>query len=287
MYKCCKNPKPILTRSDFVVCKNCGVVLRDKSYDYNERRTYTTSERDEKIRTCPTWRDFGPRTVLDPNEAASKRLWGRLNRVHRSMVNGIERNLWEAYPKLSKLSSKLHIPYHIQEDAKRIYTLSAKKKLTMGRSISDFVVASMYCAIRVHKYPFFLDEIVELSLSESRPIHRAIGIIVREVFPELEFTYTSVSPLEIIFRIGNKLQTPLTNQIKARNILIESLKNGLQTTGKDPKGIVGATYYIVLKSQGVTQEEIADISKVTEVTLRGRVKDIKKRSKIAQSVWTT
>ncbi|MHA1755590.1 MAG: transcription initiation factor IIB, partial [Promethearchaeota archaeon] len=55
-------------------------------------------------------------------------------------------------------------------------------------------------------------------------------------------------------------------------------EHGFNTAGKDPKGIAAAAIYIGSKmcNESRTQKEISTLAKVTEVTLRMRVKDLMK-----------
>ncbi|MHA2036684.1 MAG: transcription initiation factor IIB, partial [Promethearchaeota archaeon] len=62
-------------------------------------------------------------------------------------------------------------------------------------------------------------------------------------------------------------------------MLKDASKNGLQRTGKDPKGLAAACIYIAAKKGSIrkTQSRVADIAKITEVTLRSRAKQIKNK----------
>ncbi|MFX1467658.1 MAG: hypothetical protein ACFFB8_03270 [Promethearchaeota archaeon] len=91
--------------------------------------------------------------------AEKKTLFSRLSKIQNSLILRIERNFWEAKPKMKQLVSKLNIPEYIYERAWKIYALATKKKLTMGPSIDGFIAASLYVAIRVHEFPKILEEI--------------------------------------------------------------------------------------------------------------------------------
>ena len=80
-----------------------------------------------------------------------------------------------------------------------------------------------------------------------------------------------------MFRFGNDLDINIKTQTKAADLLYESRKNGLRAMGKDPKGLAAAALYMSCKIEGEkrTQAQIAEIARITEVTLRTRVKQIK------------
>lgn len=283
---CCKDPR-IEVRDGNNVCLNCGMVI-DTAFVGNEKRAYTQEEIDKRKQTEVRWREFGSRTML-PNErkdskgrtfsSEKKTLFSRLSKIQNSLVSSIERNFWEAKPKLKQLVSKLNIPNYIHETSWRIYALSAKKKLTMGRSIDGFIAASLYAAIRVHEFPKLLEEISDAAMSSRRTVIRSLGLLVREVLPELGLNYKPITAEQLIFKFGNELGLSIQTQKHALKILTESSRQGLSRTGKDPKGFAASSLYMAAKStdERKTQSEISDIAKITEVTLRTRIKDIKKR----------
>ncbi|MBY9019836.1 MAG: hypothetical protein KGD67_02180 [Candidatus Lokiarchaeota archaeon] len=283
---CCSTPS-IEERDGNKVCLNCGMIA-ERTYVGNERRAYTVEEIQNRRRTEPRWRDFGPRTMLPTTKTDSKgksigpkeqALFSRLSKIQNSLISSIERNFWEAKPKLKMLTSKLNIPEYISETAWKIYSIVAKKKLTMGRSINGFIAGSLYAAIRVHDFPRLLDEVCESSLTPRRTVHRSLAMIIREVLPQLGLRYQPITAEILVFRFGNELNLPMVVQKKAIEMLRTASTNGLARTGKDPKGLAAACIYIAAKDGAIrkTQSLVAETAKITEVTLRSRAKQIKSK----------
>ncbi|MFX1384227.1 MAG: transcription initiation factor IIB family protein [Promethearchaeota archaeon] len=281
---CCDKPS-IQIRDGNRLCLNCGMIYQ-KEFVGNERRAYTIEEIQNRKRTEPRWRDFGPRTMLPNTKTDSKgksigakeqALFSRLSKIQNSLISSIERNFWEAKPKLKMLCSKLNIPEYISDSAWKIYSLVAKKKLTMGRSINGFIAGALYAAIRVHDFPRLLDEVCEASLTPRRTVHRSLAMIIREVLPELNLKYQPITAESLVFRFGNELELPMVIQKCAISMLKQASQNGLKRTGKDPKGLAAACIYIAAKDGAMrkTQSKVAEIAKITEVTLRSRAKQIK------------
>lgn len=281
---CCSNTD-IHNDDGMRVCHNCGMVL-GRSYVATEKRAYTADEVKNRKRTEPRWRNFGPRTIIGTNTPDAKgvslqgkkqAMFNRLSKIQGSLVNSLERNFWEARPKINQLAQKLNIPDYILETAWKIYSEVAKQKLTMGRSIDAFVTASLYAAIRIHNFPRLLEEVVDIALLPLRSVHRSLGLVVRNVLPLLKLRYKPISPGPLVFRFGNDLNLSVQVQQKAANMLKTALKHGLKKMGKDPKGLAAAALYIAAKSttERRTQTEISEIARVTEVTLRTRAKQIK------------
>ena len=284
--QCCEDPNVMVTSEGNMVCRHCGMVLGPQMVD-NERRAYTVDELKNRKRTEPVWRSFGPRTVMSGIKTDSKgnqlpankqALFARLAKIQGSLISSIERNYWEAKPKLQALAHKLGIPDHIVETAWKIYSEVAKQKLTMGRSIQAFTAASLYAAIRIHNFPRLLEEVVEAATISTRAVHRSLGLIMRTVLPKLGYTYRPISPRSLVFRFGNDLDLSISVQKDAADLLRKAARGGLTKIGKDPKGLAAAALYLVAKrtAEKKTQTDFAEIARITEVTLRTRAKEIVK-----------
>lgn len=62
-------------------------------------------------------------------------------------------------------------------------------------------------------------------------------------------------------------------------MLKKATENGLTRIGKDPRGLAASVIYMAAKdnNERKTQAEVSEVAKITEVTLRSRNKDIKKK----------
>lgn len=290
-----EDPRPCCPDSNIIeangvrVCMNCGTVI-GKQIVNNEKRVFSFEDAIKKKTTEKRWRDMGPRTCIGRNQSDSRgrRLnakkttkFNRLDKIQRSLIGSLERNMWEARPKLESLTSKLIIPPHVKETAWRIYIECAKQKMTMGRSIIAFIAASVYAAIRIHELPKMFDEVCDTELVQKRNAHQALGLIIKQVFPILRFKYRPITSRQLVYRYGTDLDLPMNIQWIAGKIMEKAYKNGLNIAGKDPRGIAASALYMAAKRSfddrdRRTQAAIAEIAKITEVTLRSRIRDLKK-----------
>ncbi len=282
---CCDSPDVMITDDGIRVCRNCGLTFGQEMVSH-ERRAYTADEVRNRRRTEPRWRCFGPRTVITRVKSDAKgrqlpakkqALFARLSKIQGSLINSLERNYWEAKPKLNALANKFPIPDYIVETAWKIYSEVARQKLTMGRSIEAFVCASLYASVRIHQFPRLLEELAEASLAPFRFVHRALALIIRNVFPVLNLKYKPIEPEPLVYRFGNDLNLSIGLQKSAAKLLTDASRNGLLRMGKDPKGLAAAAIYLVCRNskERKTQTQIAEVSRITEVTLRTRAKQIK------------
>ncbi len=280
--KCCEDPRIEKVRGE-EVCVNCGTV-HQRDIVGLKQRAFTSEEVEKRRITEPRWRQFGPRTTIpsakkeDKMSPQQKSLFSRLSKIQKSLISSIERNFWEARPKLTMLTSMLNIPKYIEETAWKIYTEAAKKKLTLGRTIDGFVAASLYAAIRVHEYPRILDEICDALMISRHKVIKSLGLILKKILPELGLRYHPITPKKLIYRFGSEAELSLKTQKQAYNLLSTTFQSGLLITGKDPRGFAAAALYMAAESasEQITQKKMADIAGITEVTLRNRLKDMRK-----------
>ncbi|MFX1384407.1 MAG: transcription initiation factor IIB family protein, partial [Promethearchaeota archaeon] len=229
--------------------------------------------------------EFGSRTILPSTnidfkgnvlDAEQRTLYSRLSKIQNSLISSIERNYWIAKPLLKELSSKLNVPAHISEIAWKIYSYAAKKRLTMGRSIDAILSASLYIAIRIHEFPKLLEDISDAMMIPRKTVVRSIALLIREVLPELKLTYKPITVEQLVIKFCNELELPHHIQKEALRILSISLNGGISISGKDPKGFAASAVYLATRNtkDHKKQTNIANLAKITEVTLRTRVKEM-------------
>ncbi|MGD9381758.1 MAG: transcription initiation factor IIB [Candidatus Thorarchaeota archaeon] len=269
------------------ICTSCGLVASDRIADRGpEWRAFTAEERDAKARTGAPMRlsiaDKGLSTTIDwRNKDANGRAlttntraaiyrmrkWHIRSRVHSSH----HRNLGFAMSEMERLSSQLGIPRDARETAALIYRKALIKRLVRGRSIDSVVAASVYLACRIHRIPRRLDEIV----TEAKTNRKQIGQAVRLVISKVNVNVPLASAKDLLPRLSSDLGLEGRTVRKATEI-IKRAKDERITIGKDPGGIAGAALYIacILEEDRRTQREIAEVSHVTEVTIRNRYKEL-------------
>jgi transcription initiation factor TFIIB len=268
-------------------CTICGLVASDRTADTGpEWRAFTAEERNARARVgAPatyTMADKGISTMIDwRNRDASGKViksetraaMYRMRKWHiRSMLHSSEhRNLGIAMSELQRLSSQLGVPRDVRETAALIYRKALIKKLVRGRSIESVVAASVYLACRIHRIPRPLDEIVAETSVERKKVGYAVRLIVSRVDVDVPLPAAK----DLIPRISADLMLEGRTVKKATEI-IKLAKEKYVTIGKGPGGIAGAALYIagILEDDRRTQREIAQVSRVTEVTIRNRYKEL-------------
>jgi len=268
-------------------CSVCGLVASDRTADTGpEWRAFTAEEKnararvgapatytiaDKGISTMIDWRnrDASGRAITSNARAAMYRMrkWQIRSRLHSSQ----DRNLSTAMSEMHRLASQLGIPRDVRETAALIYRKALISKIVRGRSIESVVAASIYLACRIHRIPRPLDEIV----TETNVDRKKVGFAVRLVVSRVNITVPLPSAKDLIPRLSSDLMLEGRTVKKATEIINQAKENYV-TIGKSPGGIAGAALYIagILEDDRRTQREIAHASRVTEVTIRNRYKEL-------------
>ncbi|MGY5852461.1 MAG: transcription initiation factor IIB [Candidatus Thorarchaeota archaeon] len=272
------------------VCGSCGLVLSDHRIDTGaEWRAFSSEESDARSRVGAPLRytvhDKGLSTVIDwrdrdtsgrklsptrRSEIYRLRKWQIRSRVHSSM----DRNLAQAMSELERLSSQLGIPKPIRELAALLYRKSIIKKLVRGRSIEAMVAATLYAACRIRLKPRPLDEVADASRVDKKKLGQCYRLLLRSLNIKIPLS----NPIDYIGRFASELALSSPVQLRTVEILQRSRDIGL-TIGRDPLGLAAAAIYVasIMLDERRTQREIAEVARVTEVTVRNRYKEIVKR----------
>ena len=270
-----------------LVCAECGFIIHDKIMDMGpEWRAFDQEQRERRGRVgAPmtfTIHDKGLSTMIDWRDRDSHgkdltpkrraqiyrlRKWQRRIRVS----DATERNLAFALSEVDRMSSHLGLPRNVREAAAVIYRRAVEERLIRGRSIEGVAAAALYAACRECKVPRTLDEIADVSRVSKKEIGRSYRFISRELLIHLRPT----SPVDYIPRFGSELGLSGEVQSKAIELLKEATKKGL-TSGRGPTGVAAAAIYIasVFCGERRTQRDVADVARVTEVTVRNRYKEL-------------
>ena len=270
-----------------ISCKRCGLVIEENLIDQGpEWRAFDHTQKEQRARTgAPTTNtihDKGLSTVIDWKNKdiygrdipeRNRAQWYRLRKWQRRIrVSGAgERNLAFALSEIDRKSSILSLSRVVREDASVVYRSAVDKNLIRGRSIEGVVAASLYTSCRRCNVPRTLDEIAKATNVSKKEVGRTYRFLARE----LKIKLAPTSPADYIPRFASEIGLSNEAQSKAISIVENATEKGL-TSGRGPTGVAAAALYIssVLLGERKTQHEIADITGVTEVTIRNRYKEL-------------
>ncbi|SDN19611.1 Transcription initiation factor IIB (TFIIB) [Halogranum gelatinilyticum] len=280
------NSDSIVHSGGELVCDDCGLVLDEQNIDRGpEWRAFNQNERDSKSRvgapTTKTMHDKGLTTQIDWK---NKDAYGRsLSSEKRSQMHRLrkwqerirtkdagERNLQFALSEMDRMASALGAPRSTREVASVLYRRALNEDLIRGRSIEAVSTSCLYAACRMEGIPRSLDEVTEV----ARVPYKEIGRTYRYIAQELKLEMQPVDPKEYVPRFASELGVSEEVKQKANEIIDVSAEQGL-LSGKSPTGFAAAALYAasLLCNEKKTQREVAEVSQVTEVTIRNRYQE--------------
>ena len=145
-------------------------------------------------------------------------------------------------------------------------------ELLRGRSTLPVMCAVIYIACRITDTPRTLSDIADAAGIKTKMIQRFYRLLHENLD---DVNSTSYSPSEFVSRISSKARLSEKTMRNARKILKFSDKRGI-TSGKHPMSMAAAAVYLALQDnhEKVSQTVIAQISGISAVTIRNRVKEI-------------
>ena len=197
-------------------------------------------------------------------------MWNKRSQSHSSA----ERNFQKAFTLLSRIKDRLGLPNHVTEKAAYTYRKAQERGLIRGDTIGSVLAASIYVAVRQAGVPRTLDDISQISDLKPGEVARSY----RRIISELDIKVPLIDPRRYIVKVANNLNFDEKIRRKALELL-EQVQNKNLAVGKDPISIDASILYIVnlSESKPKTQAEIARAAGVTEVTVRNRSKELRKK----------
>jgi len=277
-----------------MVCEKCGYVAEEHIFDHTaEWRAFDEEERQKRDRAGAPLslmiHDGGLSTTVGrvaarPSEAQLDQ--GQANRMARwqyraRVSNSADRNLSHALSVMMKVGNALNLPRTILESASLTYRKALRNKLVKGRSINGVVAASVYISCKQFGMARTLEEIAGACAMAKKEAGRSY----RHVTWELSVLPPLIPPEYYIARFSEQLELPRSVEILALKLLKAAMELRL-TSGRGPTGLAAAVTYVssMLVGEHRTQREIAEVAKVTEVTIRNRYKELLEKVDITTAI---
>ena len=273
-----------------LIRKDTGEVISDNSPSpEKEWRSFNIEESQNRARvgtpTSLAFHDMGLATKIGNEstdasgnviDAATRTRMGRLRMWNsRSQSHSpTERNLQQAFSMLSRIKDRLGLPNHVTEKAAYTYRKAQERGLIRGDTIGSVLAASIYVAARQSGVLRTLDDISEISDIKPGEVARSY----RRIISELDIKVPLIDPRKYIVKVANNLNFDEKIKRKALELMELAQKKNL-VVGKDPISMAASIIYLVNLSETKprTQAEIAKAAGVTEVTVRNRSKELRKK----------
>ena len=280
------------TESGETICSNCGQVLLDKILEtqpepQNFPESYGSNNRSRTgMSTSLARHDMGLSTIIgrtDRDASGQKidplmrstmerlKTWDMRTQTHTPT----DRNLKQAFFQLGVLKDKLGLSDTVVEKTAYIYRKAQQRMLIRGRTISGILSAAICISCRELGTPRTLKDISVGSNVRLKEVARSYRLLCFE----LDLKIPIVDPMKCVSRVANKAKLNEKTKRQAAEIMNNVIQRETLSAGKDPMGLAASVLYLASLNTGenITQANIADAAGVTEVTIRNRIKDLKKQ----------
>lgn len=270
-----------------LVCSNCGSVLEEKLDNHNEATAYSLEEFMTQTRTgsksslamydkgmysvIGNDRDSTGKSLSASNKARFRRLrlWDNRSKTRHSS----QRTLSKSLIYLNGLKEKLGIPQITIEVTASLYRKASSQRLTRGRNSNSLMAAALYVSCRQNMTPRSLHDIAKVGNTTKKALQKTVRVLIHELKLDIPQYNTS----SFITKISNDLGINEKTKRHALSILEQAQVKEI-TGGKHPIGQAAASLYLAVLLDGghTSQTKISKMSGVSGVTLRTRMKTIKK-----------
>ena len=280
------------TESGETICSKCGQVLLDKILEtqpepQNFPESYGSNNRSRTgMSTSLARHDMGLSTIIgrtDRDASGQKidplmrstmerlKTWDMRTQTHTPT----DRNLKQAFFQLGVLKDKLGLSDTVVEKTAYIYRKAQQRMLIRGRTISGILSAAICISCRELGTPRTLKDISVGSNVRLKEVARSYRLLCFE----LDLKIPIVDPMKCVSRVANKAKLNEKTKRQGAEIMNNVIQRETLSAGKDPMGLAASVLYLASLNTGenITQANIADAAGVTEVTIRNRVKDLKKQ----------
>lgn len=275
------------------ICQKCGAIIEINNINQNhEWSAFDINEFNDKARTgTPSSlarHDMGLFTVIGRTDKDAS--GGQIDPAVRSTMERLkiwdfrsqirtatDRNLRQAFSELDVLKTKLGLSDALIEKTAYVYRKAQERQLVRGRTTSAILAACVYIACREIGTPRTLKDISSISNVKRKDLARCYRLIVSK----LELKIPVLDPTKCIARVANNANLSEIIKRKAIDVMYKITDNEL-AAGKDPMGLAASLLYLSSmnnrdSNEYRTQSELAAAAGVTEVTIRNRIQELRKK----------
>ncbi len=266
-----------------IICRDTGEVLYDHMIDIGPEWRGRVGDYEEwvkRARTGPklsfTIHDSGLVTDIDLSTKSyrEKVKYLKLRSLQKKIrIAKSQRKLVEALALMNQTAAVLGLPDIVKETAGMIIKKLFSKMQIKQNKIRAYVAAALVIAVRKHGIPMRVNDIIKhLGVSKNEYWDATADIQFNLDPSEIRGI---IDPRRFLGWIVSKLGlSPKVYMIASH--IIAALKERGYTEGKDPAGIAAAAVYVasIIANEKRTQKEIAEVTGITEVTIRNRYRDM-------------
>ncbi|PVU94956.1 hypothetical protein BB561_002137 [Smittium simulii] len=186
-----------------------------------------------------------------------------------------ENTLYNAKLRLQAIATALKLPIHYVDSAQRYYHLALNQGFTRGRKSQIVSASCLYIVCRMEKSPQMLIDFSELLQANVFKM----GVTFIRLVRTLNLVIPLIDPSLYIYRFSSMLDFEDKTQAVALDALrlVQRMDRDWIQTGRRPAGICGASLLIASRMHNFrrTERDIIEVVKVSDATLKKRLRDFK------------
>ena len=275
---CCEQEGNIQIDQGMVKCKECLSIISN-------------------ITSNPEWRYYGPgdNKSLDPtrcgmpiNSLLPESSVGSsisfnsntktMNQIRKfQQWNGMpykERSLYKVFLEIQEVCKKHNIPNIIINDAKSLYSIVSRTKISRGSNRKGIIAACVYFSCKECDVPRSSKEVAEM-FNINPPTIMTKGIKkCQEIISMNKRNKNrlpkpkSIQPNDFIARFCNKLGMDTDTTNKVIKICNTSMLNNIISENTPPSIAAGCIFYFIKEGDiNISKKDISEVCKISEVTI--------------------
>ncbi|KAL0480898.1 transcription initiation factor TFIIB [Acrasis kona] len=259
-----------------MICTDCGTVVADHIIDMDSEWRNFESDSGEKDKSRvgsaqdPLLDGMDHLTTVINAGAGGK--GGEYARAHfKATVNTSDKNLRSAFQRIDQMGDRIDLPERYRGRVKEIYKKMDDAKALKGKPQDAMIAACIYMGTRLDGVPRTLKEIVALSEVPKKDIGRCYKIIQKT----LNLQAGTVCATNYMTRFCSHLELPPYIEAGAEEVSTKATELP-KLSGKSPITVAAASIFMVssCSQHKKTAKEIADVTGVSESTIRNCVKEM-------------
>lgn len=192
-----------------------------------------------------------------------------------------ERSLYKVFLEIQEKCKKNNIPNIIINEAKSLYTIISKTKISRGSNRQGIIAACVYFACKECNVPRSSNEIAEIFIIKptimTKGVKKAQEIISMNKKNKQRLSKSSsIQAKDFIDRFCNKLEIDGESIKEIKLICEKCMKENIISENTPPSIAAGCIFYYIKKKslEQITKKQISEICKISEVTINKCTKKI-------------
>jgi transcription initiation factor TFIIB len=283
--KCCELKENIEIEQGMTKCKVCSNII---SHIVNnpEWRYYGSGDN----KTSDPTRCGMPVNTLLPESSVGSSIGFNSNTKTMNQIrkyqqwNGMpykERSLYKVFLEIQEACKKNNIPIIIINEAKSLYSIISKTKISRGSNRKGIIAACVYFACKECNVPRSSNEIADIFCIEQTTMTKGVKKCQEIIFMNKKNKKRLTKPNSIhahdfIDRFCNQLKIDEESTHQIILICRRCMEENLISENTPPSVAAGCIYYYIKKMniENITKKDISRICKISEVTINKCTKKI-------------